>query len=92
MIAVIQILKSEGWDAIQTSIIRIALSVPATTKSNSEFSISLVVGFTIYFPPTRPTRTPATGFVCGNSDSALHIQLSETVYTLHITSIRHYEH
>lgn len=58
-----------------TSIISIALSVPASKRSNSECSISLVVGFTIYLSPTRPTRTPAIAFDIGTSESALEIKL-----------------
>jgi len=57
--------------AVITSIINIALSVPASIRSNSEFSISSEVGFTIYLSPTRPTRTPATAFDVGTSESAL---------------------
>lgn len=50
-----------------------ALSVPAIIKSNSDSSISLVVGLTTNFSPTKPILTPAIIFVLGTSERALHL-------------------
>ena len=38
-----------------------ASSVPATMRSTSDLSRSALVGFTMNFPSTRPTRTAPTG-------------------------------
>ena len=63
--------SQETYSMSLTSIINIALSVPASNKSNSESSISLVVGLTINLLPIRPTRTPAIDFEFGSSERAL---------------------
>jgi hypothetical protein len=54
-----------------TSIIKMALSVPAIIKSNSEFSICSVVGLTINWLLIRPILTPAIVCLFGISERAL---------------------
>ena len=45
--------------------------VPAITISISEIAISVIVGFKIYSPSTRPTRTSDIGPLNGISDTAI---------------------
>ena len=46
-------------------------SVPATIKSRLAFLISVVVGFTIYFPSILETLTSEIGPLKGISDTAM---------------------
>jgi len=54
------------------SIMRMASSVPASTRSSFDSSISSAVGLTTgaSAPGSQPTRTPATAFCSGISESA----------------------
>ena len=45
--------------------------VPAITISISEIAISAIVGFKIYSPSTRPTRTSDIGPLNGISETAI---------------------
>ena len=66
-----------GWStyatkaSVLTSIINMALSVPAIIKSNSEFSICSVVGLITNWPLIRPILTPAIVCLFGISERAL---------------------